>query len=99
MGADHIADAAHGMDQGLGLILVDLLAQAADLHVDHPGLGVEVIVPHPFQQHASRDHLILVADKEFQQAKFPGLQGDGLAAPFDLAVAQVQLEVGDDQLE
>jgi hypothetical protein len=37
--------------------LVDLGAQPADMHVDHIGLGIEMIFPHAFQQHGTGHHL------------------------------------------
>src|ERR1700727_1419996 len=47
-GLEHVPDAADGMDQrlaGRG----DLLAQVADVQLDHVGLAAEVIIPDPVQ--------------------------------------------------
>src|SRR6266571_9010011 len=50
-GAQAIPCAADGVQQGMVEVLVDFLSQPADMHVDHVGLRVEVVVPHVFQEH------------------------------------------------
>src|SRR5581483_11510314 len=43
--ADHVAGAADGMEQRPIEALVDLGTQPRNMHVDHVGLRIEVIVP------------------------------------------------------
>src|SRR3546814_9068980 len=64
-----ISHAAHGMQQGLVAAIVQLATQAADMHVDDVGAGIEMIVPDAFQQHGSRHHLVWMAQEIFQQAE------------------------------
>jgi len=47
--ADPVAGAAHGLHDIAGAAFIQLLAQAADMHVDHVGAGIEMIIPHAFQ--------------------------------------------------
>ncbi len=42
--ADHIARAPHGMEQGSPLPAVNLAAQAGNMHVNHIGLRIKVII-------------------------------------------------------
>src|SRR5437870_1035585 len=55
--AEAVAGAANGVEQRLGEALVDLLAQAADVNVDHVGPGIEMVVPHALEQHGARNDL------------------------------------------
>ena len=50
-------------------VLVYLLSQPADVHVDHVGLRIEVIVPYRFQQHRAGDDLTLVPHHILEQLK------------------------------
>src|SRR3569623_3722867 len=56
-----ISDAADGVDQRIGLGIVDLAADAADIDVDDVGGGVEMQVPDVLEQHRARDDPALVA--------------------------------------
>ena len=58
---DHVTRAADGMQQRHLEALVDLGAQARDMHVDDIGLGIEMIFPDIFQQHRAGDNLSGVA--------------------------------------
>ena len=60
-------DAANGMDQRIGLTVVDFAANAADININDIGGRVEVQIPHMLQKHGSRDHLAYVANEIFQQ--------------------------------
>src|SRR5215470_7401557 len=63
IGADHVADAAHRMQQRWREVLVDLLPQATDLHVNSVCLRIEVIVPDRLEQHGARNHLSPMANQ------------------------------------
>ena len=53
--------------------------QAADVHVDDVGLGVEVVAPHLLEQHGPGDHLPGVPHEVLQQLELPRLERDGPA--------------------
>ena len=72
--------------------LVDLGAQAGDVHVDHVGLRIEVIFPDAFEQHGAGDDLPGVAHQIFEQAELARLQVDGLAVTGGGAGEQVEFE-------
>src|SRR5689334_9943563 len=61
-----VAGAAHRVQHRPREALVDLLAQAADMHVDHVGLRVEMIVPDILQQHRPRDDVPRMAHQVFE---------------------------------
>src|SRR6266480_2882676 len=64
-GAQTVAGAANRMQQWLIETLVDLLAQSADVNIDDIGLGIEVIVPHVFEQHRAGHYMAGVAHQVF----------------------------------
>ena len=68
------------------------------MHVDHIGLGVEMIVPDPLQQHRAGHDLSGMAHQIFQQAELAGLEVDPLPGPLHLAGQQVHLEIADREL-
>src|SRR3954454_3092370 len=84
-----ISDAADGMDQWIGLGVVDLAANAPDIHVDDIGGGIEMQIPDVLEQHRTRDHAALVADQIFEQLKFARQQRDLPAAPAGIARDQI----------
>ena len=93
-----VAGAAHGMDAArLGEALVDLGAQAADMRLDDVGLGVEVVVPDPLQQHGAGHHLAGVAHQVFEQRNSRGCSSIALPPRVTVRAQQVHLEVGDAQ--
>ena len=53
--SQHEANAPHGLQQLLAGRRRQLAAQVPDVHVDDVALGIEVHVPHFFEQVASRD--------------------------------------------
>ena len=96
--AQAIAGAAHRVQQRAVEILVDLLPQPADMHVDDVGLRVEVIVPDVLEQHRAGHDMAGVAHQVFEQLELARQQLDRLVAALDRAGQQVELEVGDPQL-
>src|SRR5258708_13788110 len=77
---DAISDAADGMDQRIGLGIVDLAADAPDIDVDDVGGGIEMQVPDMLEQHRARDDAALIADEIFEQLKL-ARQQPAFAAP------------------
>src|SRR5262245_6883148 len=83
------------MQQRLGETFINLRAQPRDMHVDHVGLRVEMIVPHIFQQHGAGHHLPGMLHQVFEQAELARLQHDLLALAGHLMREPVELEVAD----
>src|SRR5207302_9363484 len=73
-------DSSHCMDERVGLLTVDLSADASDVDVDDVGRGVKVDIPYVLQQHRSGDDLALVANQVFEDLEFPRQQLDRAAA-------------------
>src|SRR3954452_7349256 len=70
---DHVSGAANGVEERVGVALIDLAAQPRHVHVDDVGLGVEVIVPDVFEQHGTGHHLAGVLHQIFEQAELARL--------------------------
>src|SRR5262245_29846778 len=64
---EDIADPADGLQQLPLEWPIDLVAQAADQHVDNVGLRIEVVLPHVRENHRFRDDLPGVAHQELEQ--------------------------------
>src|SRR4051794_17919707 len=71
-----VADAAHRLDQVGLAAFVELRAQAADVGFDDVGLRIEVVVPHPLEEHGPGHHSPFVAHQFFEQAIFAWLEDD-----------------------
>src|SRR5665213_1596700 len=91
--ADHIARAPHRVDQRLREALVHGLTQPAHVHIDEIGLRIELQIPHPFEQHGARHHLVCVAHQELQQLELAGGALDFLAGAHHRAAEQVHLQI------
>ncbi len=68
------------------------------MHVDEIALGVEVKVPHPFEQHGTRHHLSGATHQEFQELQLA--RGELYFAPAadDAAPQQIKLQIRDLEL-
>src|SRR5215470_13785186 len=84
-----IPDAAHGVDQRIGLLVVHLAPHATDIDVDDIGRRIEMQVPDVLQKHGARDDAAFVAHQILQQLELARQQLDLLAAPACGAVDQV----------
>src|SRR5690349_9348129 len=92
-----VPDAAYGVDQRIGLLVIDLAAQPPDIDVDDVGRRVEMQVPDVLQQHGAGDHAALVADEIFQQLELLGQELHVLAVTAGGARDQVDGEIADPQ--
>src|SRR5260370_10324257 len=92
----HVPDAAYRVDERVAA-RVDLLAQVADVQLDHVRLAAEVVVPDPVQDLRLGQHPARVAHHEAQQLELGGGQVDQVAGPAHLARVLVHGEVRDDQ--
>src|SRR3954447_5307257 len=88
-----IAGVADRMQELNGERPVDLRAQAADVRLDDAGLGIEVEVPYPFEQHGARHHPALVAHQDFEQRELAGLQFDAHPAARYRPLYDVEFEI------
>ena len=96
--AQAVARAPHRVEQGAVEALVDLLAQPADVNVDHVGLRVEVIVPDVLEQHRSGDDVTGIAHQVFEKPELARQYVDRLVAALHRSRQQIELEIGDPQL-
>src|SRR5437016_4966181 len=97
LGAEDIADSAHGVQQ-LGLErLVDLLAQPADEHVDDVRLRIEVVLPHVREDHRLRDDTAGVAHQVFEERELARADVDDLAGARHAPRQQMEDQVRDGQ--
>src|SRR6185312_2011224 len=92
---DHVSGAAYGVEERVGVALVDLAAQPGHVDVDHVGLRIEVVVPDIFEQHGAGHHLAGILHQIFEQAELARLQQNTLAAALDLARQPVEAQIAD----
>src|SRR5215475_8815297 len=90
-------DAANGVNERIGLAVVDLAADPSDIDVDDVGGGVEVEIPYVLQQHGARDDLALVAHEIFEDLEFPRQELDVAAAAAHRPRYEIHLEIADAQ--
>src|SRR5262245_3394384 len=68
-GPKHVAAAAHGLQQGLIKVAINLSAESRDVHLDDVGHPFPVGIPEVLAQHLAGKHLPRVAHEELQQAE------------------------------
>ena len=90
---DHVADAAHGVDQLLLIAVVDFAAQVADVDVDDVGQAVVIHIPDVLHDHGAAERAALVAHHVFEDAEFLGRELDALVAAHNFAARAVEHEV------
>ena len=73
--AQRVADAAHRLDQRL-VAGVDLLAQVADVGLEHAGVAVEVVLPDVVEDLLARQHAARIEHEVVEQAVLGGRQFD-----------------------
>src|SRR5215469_7816642 len=88
-----VPDAANGMDQRIGLLVVNLATQPSNIDVDDIGRRIEMKVPHVLQQHGAGYDAAFIAHQIFQQLEFLGKKFDAPAAPAGGPRDQVDREV------
>jgi hypothetical protein len=93
MRAHHITGVAHRAHQRALGVELDFLAQLGDVHVDHVGLRVEVVVPDRFEQHRACHHLVGVPHQVLEQLELARLQVDGAAGARHAPRQQVHAQI------
>src|SRR5688572_20021847 len=63
------------------------------MHVDHVGLGIEVIIPDILQKHGAGDDVAGIAHQIFKELELAGLQENGLASAGDRSRQKIHLKV------
>src|SRR5262249_36869006 len=94
---DTISNSAHGMDQGIGLLTINLAANATKIDVDDIGCGIEVKVPYVLQQHGARHDLALIADEIFKHLEFTRQKLDFTPRPARRPGDKIKLQIVDAQ--
>src|SRR5262245_31279456 len=92
-----IPDAADGVDQRIGLLVVQLAPDASNIDLDDVGRRIEMKIPDVLKQHGPRYDAAFIAHQILQQLEFPGEKLDLLAAPACGPVDQVDRKVADPQ--
>src|SRR4029453_3262857 len=92
-----ISDAANGVDQRIGLLVVQLAAHASDIDVDDVGRRVEMKGPSVLKPRCGRYDADFIAHQILQELELAGQQLDLLAAPACGSVDQVDREIADPQ--
>src|ERR1043166_1642347 len=64
---DTIPDAANGVDERIGLLTVNLAADASDVDIDDVGRGIEMEIPYMLQQHRPRNNLAFIANQVLEK--------------------------------
>ena len=88
---DHVTDATHRMQQRQGEVLVDLLPQSADVHIDGIGLAVEMMVRDRFEEHRARDHLPLAPNEVLEKPELSRLHLNRRIGTLDPAPSQIEV--------
>src|SRR5882757_10249022 len=89
---------ANGMDQRIGLLVVDLAAHPPDIDIDDVGRGIEMKIPDVLEQHRPRHDAAFVAYQILQQLELPRKQRNVLAAAARGPRHQVDREIAHAQM-
>jgi hypothetical protein len=66
-------DTSYSVDERVGLLIVDLAADAPDIDVDDIGRGLEMQIPYMLQQHCPRNDVALISSQIIENLEFPRL--------------------------
>ena len=89
-GAEEVAEPAHGLDH----VDAELLADAADEHLDGVGVAVEVLVVEVLDQLGARHHAAGMVHEVGEQPVFVGGELDRIAVDRDAPGAGVEPHAG-----
>src|SRR5699024_11371885 len=94
-----VPDAADGHDDaGVLRIVLDLRAQALDVHVDQAGVRAVAVSPHVAQQDVAGEDLPGLAGQLGEQVELQRRQGDQLVPATHLVPVDVDHQVTDGEL-
>src|SRR5204862_2465764 len=83
--------AADRLDQLVAGRLAELSPEVADMHVHHVALGIEVHVPHFFQQFRAAHYFLRMQQEMLQQVEFLGREIKTLAVDASLVLQPIEL--------
>src|SRR6267154_1312989 len=95
--ADTISNSTNGMDQRVGLLAVDLAADAAEIDVDDVGRRIEMQIPDMLQKHGTGNDLTLIANQIFENLEFTWQKFDFTTRSARRPGDEIQLEVTNPQ--
>src|SRR6478752_5779921 len=76
-----VPDTANGMDQRIGLMVVDLATHAANIDVDDICRGIEMKIPDVLQQHCPGYDAAFIAHQILEKLELAGKKNNVLATP------------------
>src|SRR5689334_21828902 len=94
---DAKSDSTDRVDERVGLLTVDLAANASDIDVDDVGGRIKMQIPYMLQQHRPRNDLACVANQILEDLEFPRQQRDEALPAADGPGHQVEFEIADAQ--
>ena len=83
------------MQQGRLVVGVDFGTEATDVHINHVGLRIEMIIPNGFQHHRARHDLTGMTHEVFEQAILAWKQRYSDTVPRRFVFHQIKFEVAD----
>src|SRR3954451_351543 len=90
--AQGVTDAAHGVDERRA-VDVELLAQVADVGLEHAGVAAEVVLPHVLEQLGAGEDAARIEQEVAQQAVLGGGEVDRCAVARHLVRVLVEFDV------
>ena len=95
--SDHIASTANRLDCVGIKSSIELRSQSAEVGFNDVRLGIEIEVPHPFEQHSPRHHPAGIAHQLGEQGELARLQSDALPGAHHRAPVKIKDNVRDRQ--
>ena len=95
--AQHVADAAHRLDQARLAAGLGLAPQVADVDLERVGRGAEVVAPDPLEDQLAGQHLARVAQEAARAGRTRCGSARSRAAAADLVGDRVERQVGEAQ--
>src|SRR5882757_6743674 len=94
---DTKAHSTNGMDKRIGLVTVDLSADASDIDVNDVGRRVKTEIPYILQQQRSRDNPTFIANQILENLELPRQQFDFPTTAARRSRYEVKRQVADTQ--
>src|SRR5215471_8115990 len=96
---ENISDSPNRLDERFSAVPVDFAAQAIDVHVDDVRRGIDSHAPDMIENHRSSHNAALVSTEVFQKYEFLRRELKRLIAFPRFTADQIELKIGDLQLE
>ena len=92
-----VTDPANGMNQLIGEVTINFLAQIVDVYIDDIGEGVKVIIPDMLSDHGPCQGRLRIAHEELQQSIFLGRQINFFVAAPDLVCHRIKTQISNNK--